>query len=63
MEDELQASMEMAFQVYIRTLDMVTLLKYLGQVLTASDGNWSVLVSDIQKARNTWARFSSIWGW
>ena len=38
-EEEVQARMEVALQAYRRPLETVTAFKYLGQVLTASDGD------------------------
>ena len=50
-EDEAQASMAVYFQAYGRPLETVTEFKYLGWVLTASDENWPVVVTNIRKAQ------------
>ena len=36
-----------AFQAYGRILEVVTSFKYLGRVLTASEGDWTVLVNNM----------------
>ena len=36
--------------------------KYLGQVLTASENDWNVVVDNIWKDRSIWACFSRVWG-
>ena len=51
-----------AFQAYRRPLDMVTVFKNLGQVLTAYDDNWTQVVDNIWKARGRWACLSRILG-
>ena len=58
----MRESVERSFQGYGRPLDMVTLFKYLGRVLTAADDNWTALVGDLWKARNSWARLARILG-
>ena len=50
-EEETQASIEMAFHAYWIPLEIVTALKYLGRVLTISDDNWLMVVSNIWKAQ------------
>ena len=39
-EEELRESLERDFQAYMKPLETVKLLKYMGMVLTAGDDNW-----------------------
>ena len=41
---------------------MVTLFKYLGQVLMAGDYNWTTVVLNLKKARKSWTRLMRILG-
>ena len=61
-EEEVWESVERAFQAYGRTLDMVTFFKYLGRVLTESDGYCPELLGNLWKAQNIWARMERILG-
>ena len=56
------ASMELYFQVYGRQLTLVSLFKYLGQVLTASDNDWTVLMGNLRKACMNWAKLLRVLG-
>ena len=40
-EDEAWMSMPVVFEAYVRPLEMVTALKYIGRILTASDNEWT----------------------
>ena len=46
-KEEAKAIKIVAFQAYGRSLEMVTLFKYLGRVIISSDNNWSALVVNI----------------
>ena len=50
------------FQSYDIPLVAVSDLKYLGRVLTASDGDWPAVMVNLMKARKRWERMSSILG-
>ena len=41
---------------------MVTLFKYLGQVLTATDNDWMAVVGNLWKAQKIWARMERMLG-
>ena len=49
-----------AFQAYRSTLETVLKFKYLGQILTALDDNWTAVVGKLRKSRKIWDRFSRI---
>ena len=49
-EEEMQESVDRAFQAYVRPLATVTLFKYLGLVLTVADDNLPVEVGNLRKA-------------
>ena len=51
-----------AFQAYGRPLETVLSFKYLGRPLTATDKDWPEIITNLQKARNIWARLSIILG-
>ena len=59
-EEEAHAGAAATFQAYGRPLEAVASFKYLGRVLTASDYDWTAVVSNLRKARRKWARFSRI---
>ena len=52
--------MERAFEAYGAPLEYVTAFKYLGQVMTAGDDDWTSVVVNLQKARKSWGRLSQI---
>ena len=60
MEEEARAGLTMDFQAYSRPLTLVTSFKYLGQVLTASDNDWTGVVDNLRKAQFNWDRMSRI---
>ena len=59
-EEELQESVERAFQAYVRNIETVTFFKYLGQVLTAKDDEWTEVVGNLSKAQKSLARMERI---
>ena len=61
-EEELWVSTSVAFESYVRPLEIVTTFKYLGMALMASDKNWMDVVTNLRKARRQWARISRILG-
>ena len=44
-------------------MEMVAAFKYLGRILTASDGDCPEVVANLGKARKRWVRLSRILGW
>ena len=58
----MRESTERAFQAYYRPIVMIALLKYLWQVLTAAYDDWTVVVGNLCKARNSWAWMARILG-
>ena len=50
-EEEMREIAERGFKAYGRPLAMVTSLKYLGQVMTTADDEWTVVVGKIRKAQ------------
>ena len=61
--EESHASAATAFQEYGRPLDAVFPFNLLRRVLTASDYYWPVVVSNLMKERQKWARMSRVLGW
>ena len=61
-EKEMWESAEMAYQAYVRSLATVKYFKYLGQVLTAADNNWPVVVENLWNKRIIWAWLARIMG-
>ena len=53
-EEDMWESVERDFQAYVRPLATVTSLKYLWQVLTAADDDWTVVVGKLWKAQKSW---------
>ena len=51
------------FQAYVEPLDMVTLFKYLGRVMTAGINDWPEVVVNLRKARKSMARMTRILVW
>ena len=56
----MRESTERAFEAYEETLENVTEFKYLGQVMTAVDDDWPVVLGKICKARKSWGRLLRI---
>ena len=44
----------MAFQAYVRALELETSFKYLGWIMTASYEYWPSFVGDLRKLRKIW---------
>ena len=49
--EDIRESAVSSFQAYGKPIDMVTYLKYMGWVLTASYDDWTADVGNLQKAR------------
>ena len=49
-----------AFMAYERPLKMVLSFKYLGKVLSVSDGDSTAVVQNLTKAKRVWQRMSRI---
>ena len=61
-EEDTHAGFVTVFQSYGRPIAMVSLFKYPGRVLTASEDDWNTVVSNLSKAWRKWARMSRILG-
>ena len=61
-EEDIQESAERYFQAYGRPLETVNSLKYLGQVLTAEENDWTAVVGQLEKARKSWSWLTRILG-
>ena len=59
---ESRAGYEMDLTTYGHPLMAVSSFKYLGRVLSASDDDWPVVVSNTRKAHNDWASLSMVLG-
>ena len=57
---ELRERLERAFEEYGEPLENVTVLRYLGRVLTARYDDWLAVVGNIGKSRKSWGRLSGI---
>ena len=62
LEEEARSGAETLFTEYGIPLAQVTSFKYLGRVLTAADANWTVVVSNLRKARRKWAQLTRVLG-
>ena len=62
-EEDLLEIKEKAFQAYIRPLETVTSIKYLGRVLTVADENWLEVVGNLRNVRKSWACLARILWW
>ena len=62
-EAELRDSMERAFKAYGKPLETVSAFKYLGQVMTAGDNDWTAMAGNLSKSRKSWGRLSRILCW
>ena len=58
MEEDLEESLERAFEVYRETLETVTAFRYLGRLLTVGYDDWISVVGNLGKTRNSWGRLS-----
>ena len=61
-EEDMKESAERSFKAYRRLLEMVTSFKYMSQVLTAADDNWTEVVGKLKQARKSWAWMTKILG-
>ena len=59
-EEETREGAERAYQAYGRPLVTVTAFKCLGQIFTASDDNYPVVVGNLRKALKSWTRIERI---
>ena len=62
-EKEVRLGEDMVFNAYWKPLKMVSYLKYLERVISASDENWPTVEANIWKAQKKWAWLSLILGW
>ena len=53
----------MDFEAYGEPLENITAFTYLGQVLTAGDYDWPVVVGNLSKVRNSCGRLLHILIW
>ena len=60
--EEVRAFTETVFWAYGRPLTIVAAFKYLGRILPSTYNNWTVVVSNLRKARKKWAQMSRILG-
>ena len=51
-DEEAGLSTTVAFEAYVRPLEMVTLFKYLSRIIRESDNDWSVVVTNLKRGRN-----------
>ena len=61
-EAETQESTERVFKGYGEPIKNVTEFKYLGRVLTAGDEDWTAVVGNLGKARESWERLDWMLG-
>ena len=59
-ETELETTSEKAFHAYRTKIRAVTEFKYLGRILTNTDGDWPAVAGNIRKARASWGRLARI---
>ena len=62
-EEEDHAGVSAALHTYGFPLEAVSLFEYIGRFSTASDYYWPVVVSNLMKERQKWARMSRVLGW
>ena len=60
--EEVQSQVDTTLQSYDRPLANITLLKYLGHIIKATNDIWSVAVTNLKKTRNKWSWISRILG-
>ena len=48
------------FSAYGRPLEMVTSLKYLGQVISTADDDWTAVMNKLSQERKVWSRMANI---
>ena len=59
-EEEMRESLERSFRAYGETLETVTLIKYMGRVLTVGYDDCPAVVGNLRKARKSWMRMTMI---
>ena len=59
-EDKLRDSTERDLDAYGKPIETVNKFKYLGQVITAGDDDWSAVAENLLKARKSWGRLTEI---
>ena len=59
-EAELRESEERDFEAYGESLENVTMIKYLVQMMTTEDDDTPTVIGNRFKARNSWGRLSQI---
>ena len=60
MAEDMRESMARSFQDHRISLNLVTLLKYLGHIITSLDDAWTKLVGNMHNLRKRWMRLSII---
>ena len=61
-EEEAQSGEVTEFRDYDRPPEIVSSFKYLGRLLTATDYNWTAVISNIQKTSRSWYCLDQILG-
>ena len=51
-DEEARLSTAVAFEAYVRPLEMVKLFKYLSRIIRKSDDDWSSVVTNLKRRRN-----------
>ena len=59
-ETETRENSERAFEAYGAPIESVTVFKYLGRILTATDYDWPEVVGNLGKARRSWVQLSRV---
>ena len=59
-EEDLWESLDRAFHAYEEPLEVVTLFKYLGRLLTAVDDDCPVVVDNLRKDRKSWVQMTRV---
>ena len=61
-ETETKENLERAFRAYGQPMEAVTEFRYLGQILTAMEDDWTAVAGNIEKARRSWGRLAKVMG-
>ena len=59
-ETELRESTERDFEAYRKPIEVVYIFKYLGQIMTAGDDDWTAVAGNLVKALKSWGQLASI---
>ena len=62
MEEEAKAGEETVLRAYRTPLNPVSSFNYLGRVLMAEDGNWAVVLHNLRRVHQKWARLTRVLG-